>query len=297
MMDVGQLAGLTEAVNAEFAQALQVTGPDAEGTFADWHELSSVVAALATATRVKVIGISGSQGSGKSTLARVLADTLNQQCADLEQAATCSIDDFYLSKDARAALARDIHPLLQTRGVPGTHEWQLLGDVLASVQAGERFLELPRFDKGRDDRARPVTCETDMLILEGWCLGVSAQPDSLLASPVNALEAAEDADGVWRTWVNEQIALHYEPLWSQVDLWIHLRVPGFDQVLEWRGQQEQQLHEDQRMSSAQITRFIAHYERLTRWMWQQSAWGPGFVVQLDAHHEIAGVTVKNAKLI
>jgi len=33
-----------------------------------------------------------------------------------------SLDDFYLGHAARLQLARDIHPLLATRGVPGTHD-------------------------------------------------------------------------------------------------------------------------------------------------------------------------------
>ena len=37
-----------------------------------------------------------------------------------------SLDDFYLGRRDRAALARDVHPLLATRGVPGTHDLALL---------------------------------------------------------------------------------------------------------------------------------------------------------------------------
>ena len=39
-----------------------------------------------------------------------------------ERAVTFSMDDLYLGRAARVDLARRIHPLLATRGVPGTHD-------------------------------------------------------------------------------------------------------------------------------------------------------------------------------
>src|SRR5688572_4910599 len=66
-----------------------------------------------------LVGLCGSQGSGKSTAARVLTRLLNGQgLATL----ALSLDDFYLTLEARLALAHSVHPLLKTRGVPGTHD-------------------------------------------------------------------------------------------------------------------------------------------------------------------------------
>jgi D-glycerate 3-kinase len=175
--------------------------------------------------------------------------------------------------------------------VPGTHEWQWLQSVLQAVQVGGAQLRLPEFDKGRDDRKGTVTAQVDTLVLEGWCLGVIAQPDSLLVEPVNELERDEDPSGVWRGYVNEQIREHYESLWEHVDLWVHLRVPSFTQVVTWRTQQEQQLPASQRMSEPEILRFIQHYERLTRWLWASVPQGPGVVVSLDEAHQVADFSV------
>jgi D-glycerate 3-kinase len=255
--------------------------------FADWRCVSRVVAALARRLECQVIGVSGSQGSGKSRLSSTLAHTLSG--AGVKTAA-CSIDDFYLGHQARRHLSRTVHPLLQTRGVPGTHDWSRLATVLETFKKGERHQRLPRFDKGLDDRVADQQIDAQLLVLEGWCVGVSPQPEALLASPCNELERSEDANGVWRRWVNRQIADHYLPLWRHVDLWVHLRVPGFEQVRAWRGQQEQQIPPQRRMSEDQIDRFIAHYERLTRWMWQAPAPGPGFVLGLDAQHNVAQFT-------
>ena len=210
---------------------------------------------------------------------------------------SCSIDDFYLSRADRTQLARQVHPLLQTRGVPGTHEWHWLQSVLQAVREGGAELRLPVFDKGRDDRKGTITAEVDTLVLEGWCLGVTAQPDNLLADPVNDLERDEDPQGIWRGYVNDQIRDHYESLWTQVDLWVHLRVPSFTQVVHWRTQQEQQLPASQRMSEPEILRFIQHYERLTRWLWASVPLGPGVVVRLDEAHQVAEFAASRATRI
>ena len=66
-----------------------------------------------------VVGLTGSQGSGKSTLAARLPPLL---AARNLRAAVLSLDDLYLPKAERQRLAREVHPLLATRGVPGTHE-------------------------------------------------------------------------------------------------------------------------------------------------------------------------------
>ena len=77
-----------------------------------------------------IIGINGSQGSGKSTLADYLCTMLNERyqlrCVSL------SLDDFYLTKLERQQLASQVHPLLETRGVPGTHDIPLALETIAS---------------------------------------------------------------------------------------------------------------------------------------------------------------------
>ena len=75
-----------------------------------------------------ILGINGCQGSGKSTLAhyiRTILDSEHHICAEV-----LSIDDFYLSRQQRQHLANTVHPLLFTRGVPGTHNIGLLIDAI-----------------------------------------------------------------------------------------------------------------------------------------------------------------------
>jgi len=105
-------------------------------------------------------------------------------------------------------------------------------------------------------------------VLEGWCLGVPAEDEAALAQPLNALEREEDPDGRWRRWCNQRLGADYPPLWAQVDVLWYLQPPGFDQVLEWRTQQERQLQADQPgrpgMGPAQLACFVQHFERVSR---------------------------------
>ncbi|MFI4970120.1 MAG: hypothetical protein ACHP7D_07925, partial [Lysobacterales bacterium] len=77
-------------------------------------------------------GLSGLQGSGKSTFARQLVAAANARGVRSE---ALSLDDFYLGRRARMRLAREVHPLLATRGVPGTHDPDLLARTLVELAA------------------------------------------------------------------------------------------------------------------------------------------------------------------
>lgn len=235
-----------------------------------------------------VIGISGAQGSGKSTLATLLGARLVEKDV---QAVVVSLDDFYLTLEERLQLSKNVHPLCRTRGVPGTHASERLVQMFDALAGGPAEFTVPRFDKAVDDRVREEVVMADCVILEGWCLGVTAQPGDLLKLPVNSLEAEEDPDCIWRHWVNEQIHQRYESLWNRVDYWVYLQVPGFDQVYEWRAQQEQTISATQRMSEDELTRFINHYQRLTQWVLNHPfPQGPGIQVALDAQHQVQEIT-------
>ena len=64
-----------------------------------------------------VVGVSGAQGTGKTSLSELLNEMLAIEGFNV---ARFSIDDFYLTRKERARLAERYHPLLRTRGVPGT---------------------------------------------------------------------------------------------------------------------------------------------------------------------------------
>lgn len=123
--------------------------------------VGSLAAAHARTGHIPVIGIAGAQGCGKTTLARAAAARLG--------AAHLSLDDVYLTKAERQALAREAHPLFAVRGPPGKHDLALLERALAALRAAETDSRtpLPAFDKLADDRAP----RTDGPVFAGRPLG------------------------------------------------------------------------------------------------------------------------------
>ena len=188
------------------------------------------------------VGLSGPQGSGKSTLTALVAQLLRSRGL---RTANLSLDDLYLTPAERARLGQTVHPLLRTRGAPGTHDIALGLGVLGDLSRAGPAL-IPRFDKAADDRAPVADWErfdgpADVILLEGWCLGARPQPDAALVAPVNALERDEDPAGVWRRYANTALAGSYRALFDRIDLLIVMTAPDFPTVRLWRGQQEQRL--------------------------------------------------------
>ena len=243
-----------------------------------------------------VIGINGAQGTGKSTLAALLSHVFTAQQLSV---ANLSIDDFYLSHARRLALGENRHPLLASRGVPGTHDTALLLTTIADLRnaGSDEAVTIPRFDKSCDDCIDVANCPSvigpvDVIILEGWFVGVTPQPDSELASPINALEATEDSDGSWRRYVNEQLAGDYQTVFDAMTRLILLQAPSFEQVFAWRSLQEEKLRQRSAanapglMDEEQIARFIQHFERLTRWSLATLPERADVVLEMDAAHRI-----------
>jgi D-glycerate 3-kinase len=238
-----------------------------------------------------VVGICGPQGSGKSTTVAVVAALLEARGLKV---ATLSLDDLYLPRADREALAREVHPLLRTRGVPGTHD-VALGLAVLDGLAGEGETALPRFDKASDDRAPvdawPVVAgPVDVVLFEGWCVGARPEPAQALAAPLNALERERDPDGVWRAHVNAALAGSYRALFARLDLLVLFAAPDFETVLAWRREQEAKLRdrleracqgEGRAMNDDEIAAFVQHYERLTRHIAREMPTRADLVVVLD----------------
>jgi len=253
--------------------------------------------------RPLVVGLCGAQGSGKSTLCAALADRFAAQGL---RVAVLSLDDLYLSPEARHGLARQVHPLLVTRGVPGTHDVALGLRVFDALKAGQP-VRLPRFDKANDRpflRAQwPLTGAVDLVLFEGWAVGAVAEPAEALSVPVNALEAAEDPEGIWRTHVNQALKGDYADLFAQLDRLILLAAPSFEVVQGWRTEQEHDLKAGLAqsgrvgaavMSDAQIVRFICHYERLTRHILREMPERADLTLRLDSARKCMDVRKRNA---
>jgi D-glycerate 3-kinase len=235
-----------------------------------------------------ILGLCGAQGSGKSTLAAALENLLH---AEGIACATLSLDDLYKTKAERLALARAVHPLFTTRGVPGTHDLELAFSLIAALERGESA-RLPRFDKSRDDRVPAEEWDltpdhTQILIFEGWLVGAHPQPADALIAPINRLERDEDRDGRWRRHANAALAGDYQRLFARIDLLVLLAAPDFDVVCGWRTEQEHVLRAQvgAGMSDDQLGRFVEHYERLTRHILSDMPAYADIVIALDRNRK------------
>jgi len=249
-----------------------------------------------------LVGLNGCQGSGKSTLAEFLS--LMLQIGARVHCPVLSIDDFYLKKSVRRRLARDVHPLLVTRGAPGTHDLTLADKTLTALLDRSRPepARVPGFDKATDERLHPehwraIAPGVDVVVLEGWCVGCPPQPAAALREPVNELERNEDTDGKWRSYVNEQLEKDYRIFFERLDLLVMLKAPGFECVYEWRREQERQLQASlgeasesasQILDGPALRRFIDHFERLTRHQLATLPAKADAVVELSAAHRMVG---------
>lgn len=253
-----------------------------------------------------IIGINGSQGSGKSTLSKIINAILLHTFD--KNVVSFSIDDFYKTKQQRAVLAKEVHPLFNTRGVPGTHDIRWCINILHELKhQAEPDLLIPVFNKSIDDRAPEsdwchVTTKPDIVILEGWCVGSEAKDTGALKVPVNQLEKEEDSSGIWRKYANEQLNLEYKELFSMIEILVMLQIPDFDKVYEWRLLQEHKLKSANGMGAEknsvimndnQIRRFIMHYERITRHTLQEMPNRAEVLIMLGNDHNIKNVHVKN----
>lgn len=310
MVDVESLLRVTRAVYA----AESIAAEPEPATLESYHRMMSLAAQMRDGDRTRpvVLGICGAQGSGKSTAALVIKALLGELLG--LRSAVLSLDDLYLPRAARARLAATTHPLLATRGVPGTHD---VGAGLAAIAAlrlatDETLTVLPRFDKARDepvtaDRLTAIRGRLDVLIFEGWCVGAAAQPPDALLAPLNELERTEDADGRWRRYVNEQLSGPYQHLYALIDRLVLLRAPGFPCVAGWRREQEHKLaaaiaSREPRadalhiMDDAAITRFIQHFERLTRYVLEEMPARAHLVVDLGPRREVLRVSTPRGQI-
>jgi D-glycerate 3-kinase len=243
-----------------------------------------------------VVGLTGPQGSGKSTMAAVLARLLTSIGVRAE---VLALDDLYLPLAERRRLAREVHPLLLTRGAPGTHDVALGLELLeALTQPGPT--PIPRFDKATDDRAdrgdwRLAHGPAEVVLFEGWCVGASPEPAVDLVQPINDLERDQDPHGVWRAYVNDALAGPYQALFQPLGFRVLLTAPDFGVVLGWRRRQEEKLRarlaatgKAGGLTDQELAVFVQHYERLTRHILANDPARADVVVRLGRDRRVLG---------
>ena len=250
------------------------------------------------------VGINGCQGSGKSTLTDYIDDYLTSQYQI--NVVVMSLDDFYYSSEERQVLASSVHPLLATRGVPGTHDIAELTQVLKQLKAGETGFTVRKFNKATDEPCperdwQVIEQAADIVIVEGWCWGVSPQTEEQLKAPINELEVKHDTSGEWRHYVNQQLKEEYVSLYKDMDFWLALQAPSFDCVYKWRLEQEEKLkasnvglQNSKIMSSAEILNFTQYFQRLSVQACNTFKESADIICYLDSQRKITEVANKVA---
>ena len=242
--------------------------------------------------KTKIIGLSGGQGAGKSTITSIIKFILMKKYA--LELCVFSIDDFYKTKAERKKMSKDVHPLFLTRGVPGTHDINLINKTFKSLKKKTfKSVLIPKFDKSTDDRYKKskwtkITRLPNVIIFEGWCVGARHQKDQDLKKSLNFVERKYDANLEWRKKVNNQLKKHYNKLFNKIDKLVYLKAPDFNHIYKWRLHQEQKLKltskNKKTMSKSKVKEFIMFYERITRHMMKDFSKISDLTIFLDKKH-------------
>ena len=250
-----------------------------------------------------VIGLAGGQGSGKTTISSILSIILKKYFK--LNVFIVSIDDFYKTRKDRKMLSKKKHPLLMTRGVPGTHDVNLMLSFFKKIKLKKfKSLEAPKFNKAIDDRYKKslwykIKTKPDVVIFEGWCVGARAQSSSQLKKPINSLEKVYDQGTKWRAHVNNQLKTKYKTLFNQLDGLLYLKAKNFNLLREWRLKQERKLWIQTKnkknlkiMSSGDVINFMQTYQRITQQMFKDSLKVSSIIMNLNSNHQIEKIKFK-----
>ena len=196
-------------------------------------------------------------------------------------------------------MSYSIHNLFKTRGVPGTHDTRILKNCIQNLKIFKfRKSMIPKFDKSNDDRYPKnkwlkVNKKPNIVIFEGWCVGVTPQKKRDLKTPINQLEKEHDTKKVWREKVNLEIKGKYQKIFSLIDKLIFLKVPSFEYVFKWRLLQEKKLRTTSKgkktMDNKQVKNFIMYYERLTKHMLKILPKKADTVINIDKKHRLKSI--------
>ncbi|RUA14333.1 MAG: uridine kinase [Alphaproteobacteria bacterium] len=252
--------------------------------------------------RTLILGLSGSQGSGKTMVTGILQIILKKFFK--KNIYIISIDDFYKTLRDRNRMSQQKHSLFKTRGVPGTHDINLIKNFFISVKRKKfKKIKLPKFNKSIDDRSKKnywhnINKRPEIIILEGWCVGAKPQIISSLRKPVNILERHEDKDLIWRKYANEKLKKEYKEVFAMIDYFIFMKVPNFKIVFKWRLLQENKLrkklhYKKKIMTYSAIKRFIMFYQRITLQMMKDLSKSASIVLLLKKNHEIKRVLFRS----
>ena len=249
------------------------------------------------------VGLAGGQGTGKTTTSSLIKIILTKYFK--LKVFKISIDDFYKTRKERISLSKRVHPMLLTRGVPGTHDIHMILNFFRKVKSRKfKRLRLPTFNKAVDDRFNKkkwydLNQKPDVIIFEGWCVGAKPENNITLKKTINSMEKAKDQKQIWRKYVNQQLKSKYKNLYSQLNCLIYLKAKNFSLLQEWRLKQERKLlfkskknSKSKIMNKEDVLSFMQTYQRITQNMFKNMPKHASIIFNLNSNHQIKSASYK-----
>ena len=250
------------------------------------------------------VGLAGGQGTGKTTTSSLIKIILSKYFK--LNVFRISIDDFYKTRKERISLSKRVHPMLLTRGVPGTHDINMMLNFFKKSKSKKfKRLKLPAFNKAIDDRFSKkhwydLKKKPDVIIFEGWCVGAKSEKNDTLKKTINSMEITKDRKQIWRKYVNDQLKSKYKKLYSQLNCLIYLKAKDFSLLQKWRLKQERKLWIKSKkslntkiMSKQDVLSFMQTYQRVTQNMFRYMPKYASIIINLNSNHQIKSAVYKN----
>ena len=250
------------------------------------------------------VGLAGGQGTGKTTISSLIRIILTKYFR--LNVFRISIDDFYKTRKERINLSKRVHPMLLTRGVPGTHDINMMLSFFRKAKSKKfKKLRLPTFNKAIDDRFNKkkwyeLNQKPDVIIFEGWCVGARPETNNSLKKTINSMEKVKDQKKIWRKYVNQQLKSKYKKLYSRLNCLIYLKAKNFSLLQKWRLKQERKLLLKNKknsklriMSKKDVLSFMQTYQRITQNMFRSMPKYASIILNLNSNHQIKSAVYKN----
>ena len=250
------------------------------------------------------VGLAGGQGTGKTTISSLIRIILTKYFK--LNVFRISIDDFYKTRKERINLSKRVHPMLLTRGVPGTHDINMMLNFFQKSKIKKfKRLKLPTFNKAIDDRFNKkkwydLKNKPDVIIFEGWCVGAKSENSITLKRTINSMEKLKDQRQIWRKYVNQQLKTKYKNLYSQLNCLIYLKAKNFSLLQKWRLKQERKLWLKSKknsklkiMNRGDVINFMQTYQRITQNMFKNMPKYASIILNLNNNHQIKSAIYKN----
>ena len=186
----------------------------------------------------KIIGISALPGTGKTTIGKWLESASSKMKFKI---AVISIDDFYLPFEEMKIAIKN-NPWNVSRGFPGSHSVKLMYEKLYNWKI-DGHLKAPVFDKslnnGLGDRSHWRSDEPDLLILEGWFLGIT--PTTIDNINANSNETSLSSEESSYRLIIQKNLKEYLKVWNLIDSIWHLKPMKFEYMNLWKTNQERDM--------------------------------------------------------